>query len=448
MTLLSGPTLHYPVTGERFVSVRDFGAVGDGVVDDTTAINTALAASASVYFPSGTYKVTSALTVTSGAVLYGNGINSELQYSGTSTLFTLTSLQDVTFTGLSIYLSGAGATAISLSGCFLIQIDRVRIRGAHTDKTVTTYRGQVGLLLTSNTGNTRIHSTHFANLGAGIKTSCIQNEVTNSRFTNCYYSVWGTGNSGNAGLVAVACEFIGTGSSPFSTLYHVWIDGSANTWSFTGCWFEGADYGLVIGDSTNGGPSSLWFCGNKIAARTVGIQVNYVRQPHFEGNEFNLDSGGTMTEITFPGAGLNYEGVFFNNVTTLRSDFADSDIPQYFNVARRGSFRVPNFLSSSNLTVSGTTSTGNLAVTNSVTNGYVLKSDASGNATWQPPVQMPTASKTANYTAVAGDLVLCNAGSGAFTVTLPTTPSTARGSWCSNPTPARTRSPSPPAVRI
>lgn len=37
------------------VSVKDFGAVGDGVADDSAAINAALAASNSLVFPSGTY---------------------------------------------------------------------------------------------------------------------------------------------------------------------------------------------------------------------------------------------------------------------------------------------------------------------------------------------------------------------------------------------------------
>ena len=49
------------------VSVKDFGAVGDGTTDDTTAINNAIAAIASpaggtVYFPSGNYKITSTIT--------------------------------------------------------------------------------------------------------------------------------------------------------------------------------------------------------------------------------------------------------------------------------------------------------------------------------------------------------------------------------------------------
>lgn len=49
---------------QEFVSVKDFGAVGDGVADDTAAINAALAAAAgsTVYVPAGTYVVTSTLS--------------------------------------------------------------------------------------------------------------------------------------------------------------------------------------------------------------------------------------------------------------------------------------------------------------------------------------------------------------------------------------------------
>lgn len=45
-------------------SVKDFGAVGDGVTDDTVAIQAALDAGGLVYFPAGRYKVTAQLNAT------------------------------------------------------------------------------------------------------------------------------------------------------------------------------------------------------------------------------------------------------------------------------------------------------------------------------------------------------------------------------------------------
>lgn len=46
------------------VSVKDFGAVGDGVTDDTAAIQAAIDAQRRVFIPYGIYKITSSLTLT------------------------------------------------------------------------------------------------------------------------------------------------------------------------------------------------------------------------------------------------------------------------------------------------------------------------------------------------------------------------------------------------
>lgn len=46
------------------VSVRDFGAVGDGVTDDTAALQAAIDSHGDVYVPAGTYRVTSMIDVT------------------------------------------------------------------------------------------------------------------------------------------------------------------------------------------------------------------------------------------------------------------------------------------------------------------------------------------------------------------------------------------------
>jgi len=44
-------------------SVKSYGAVGDGITDDTVAIQAAIAASKSVFFPAGTYKITAPIVL-------------------------------------------------------------------------------------------------------------------------------------------------------------------------------------------------------------------------------------------------------------------------------------------------------------------------------------------------------------------------------------------------
>jgi len=62
------------------LSVKDFGATGDGSTDDTTAIQNALNAGTgrSVYFPAGTYRVSTTLVVKTETTLLGDGINKSI----------------------------------------------------------------------------------------------------------------------------------------------------------------------------------------------------------------------------------------------------------------------------------------------------------------------------------------------------------------------------------
>jgi hypothetical protein len=56
------------------VSVGDFGAVGDGVTDDTAAFQAALDAAIEVQVPTGSYKITASLILRAGHRIAGNGL--------------------------------------------------------------------------------------------------------------------------------------------------------------------------------------------------------------------------------------------------------------------------------------------------------------------------------------------------------------------------------------
>jgi hypothetical protein len=71
------------------VSVKDFGAVGDGVADDTVAIQAAITYgqdnARAVYIPGGVYRTTTTLNITKRIRLFGDGMwQSRIVYAGAS----------------------------------------------------------------------------------------------------------------------------------------------------------------------------------------------------------------------------------------------------------------------------------------------------------------------------------------------------------------------------
>lgn len=115
---------------QEVVSVKDFGAVGDGVTNDTAAVQLAVNSGAkAVYFPSGTY-LCSQITLVSGQTLYGDGPASIIKYnSGAALLYGLsasgaTYLEDVTIRGLQ--LLGIVATSGFSEFIHLINVNGVR----------------------------------------------------------------------------------------------------------------------------------------------------------------------------------------------------------------------------------------------------------------------------------------------------------------------------------
>ena len=58
---------------EDYVSVKDYGAVGNGTTDDTTAIQNALDNGGCVYFPEGVYKITQPIVVDQSVHIMGAG---------------------------------------------------------------------------------------------------------------------------------------------------------------------------------------------------------------------------------------------------------------------------------------------------------------------------------------------------------------------------------------
>lgn len=130
----------HPALHNVYVDVKaHYAAVGDGVADDTTAIQNAItgAGGGTVYFPAGIYKVTSSLTPRSNSVWRGAGARS----------------WDYTTGGTVIRFSGTSSAAVSLSG-----VSNVRMQDFQLDCTSDT-SGVVGFKLNDPSSN-----CHFSNI--------------------------------------------------------------------------------------------------------------------------------------------------------------------------------------------------------------------------------------------------------------------------------------------
>ncbi len=123
---------------ESVVNVLDYGAKGDGVTDDTNAIQNAVNNTpfgGSVFFPHGTYKISSAITVNKPMTLYGTNAGSIYNENGsyikqittTENAFTLVARTEnyafsqygvvgVTFDNLQILGNSSGSRSVTAIG--------------------------------------------------------------------------------------------------------------------------------------------------------------------------------------------------------------------------------------------------------------------------------------------------------------------------------------------
>jgi len=146
-------------------NVLDFGAKGDGVNDDTTAIQAALDSSSYVYIPEGTYLYTT-LTINVSTLLCGAGNNTVLTHTadsvGINALYAsqqdaITRIQD-----MRLVASGSAATGLNAKGIEVGNITSFSIKNV----TITNYAGGIGISLRNTVGWTEgsvIHNVRMLN---------------------------------------------------------------------------------------------------------------------------------------------------------------------------------------------------------------------------------------------------------------------------------------------
>jgi hypothetical protein len=116
-TLVARTAKDLGILSDRHISVLERGALGDGTTDDTAAINTAITYAAAnnlrLYFPAGTYKVTSTLTISTDKLhIFGDGRGGTIiSYAGSGPAFNVTAFEGVRFRDFKLVAANASGNS-------------------------------------------------------------------------------------------------------------------------------------------------------------------------------------------------------------------------------------------------------------------------------------------------------------------------------------------------
>lgn len=161
-------------TDQEWLTVKDFGAVGDGVADDTAAINRAITESAiggAVLFPPGTYKVTG-ITVAKRVDLIGIGQGGGTTTGAGATLTSTTNAAILTLNAAtqSQWQRAENLRIIGSTGAGSSQHGLVINNAGARVRNVTIYQcGADGLRVTNSYGGSFENVVSYSNTGDGIE---------------------------------------------------------------------------------------------------------------------------------------------------------------------------------------------------------------------------------------------------------------------------------------
>lgn len=286
-TVQTGPTAGDPVTLslqqwlDQFASVLDFGAVGDGVTDDTDAINRALyqlycrevnpQIRRSLFFPAGVYRVTGSINIPPYATLVGEGNdNSVIVMDEGVNDYVARTADSLQNTGINI--GDAGATApeyITITNMGFSHADPTGSVFLVQDATNCTFQN-VGFRGASTTANLTSDANGSIGVSFASTASLVCTQIT---FNDCVFSglVWGIYTNQQTKAVTVS-------ASQFDTLYR----------------------GVVLGTAavTNGGPTGTRIVGNmfdNIYAEGIIFGSNLVLAINASGHNIFYDVGNHFT---------------------------------------------------------------------------------------------------------------------------------------------------------
>lgn len=251
---------------ELSVSVKDFGAAGDGLTVDTTAIQAAINRVAFlgggvVYFPPGTYKLDQQLTVTtSGVSLVGAGQAATILQGPAGLSFSV--CDGFTIRDLKIFsTSSVNATGLSLATCTNFSVQGVFVNGFY-----------VAVAMSGCQQATFSGANHFRSPSAAgaAGRSVTLTDTTLASFFGVLCDTFGASSYG-AEMLGSTAKVLFTGSAFTSTGTSVRFDAalSGTGFRFTGNSFSIGTAYFSFGAATM--PADFYQKGNGIDGYTVDV---------------------------------------------------------------------------------------------------------------------------------------------------------------------------------
>jgi len=244
----------------QYVSVKDFGAVGNGVADDTTAIQAALTTGNSVYVPQGTYNISATLRLNSdGQIFYGDGdgnVNEPartiLKWVGVSNgkMFSISNGTTENWqncTVKNIWFNGNSLANIAIEG-YSSAVSGGAWRNRYEYLTISGLTGANSTAFDLGSGafpnfahDTEINSCFVIGAVRGAIGAGSLQRFSNVTFSLCTNAI--VGLSGSA-WTFVGCVFSQSGAYDFN-------GASIQLANFTGCWFEDSTTGIYLATTSH-----------------------------------------------------------------------------------------------------------------------------------------------------------------------------------------------------
>ncbi len=172
--------------GRSHVFVEDFGAVGDGTTDDTTAIQNAIDSGDPVAGIIGKTYLVTGLTKTNAAHVYLKDLDLSLDDSATTHCLDISNATGGRIENVSTFIDNANVAAADASGLFLHDSSNVQIYGGRFEGGKNDNYGTGafhGPLFINNCTNISVDTCEM--LGGALE-NCYLDLCFNSRIVNCY----------------------------------------------------------------------------------------------------------------------------------------------------------------------------------------------------------------------------------------------------------------------